>query len=89
MHAYRLRSLTSTGSVDTAHADGGERGAGIRLADLLERGACEDVVVVVWRWYGGIPIGSARWRFISDVAREALERSGLWNHSHSSKSSKP
>jgi hypothetical protein len=89
MHAYRLRSTTPTGSIEAAHVDGGERGAGIRLADLLERGACEDVVVVVWRWYGGIPIGSARWRLISDVAREALERSGLWNHSYGSKSSKP
>lgn len=31
-----------------------------------------DVIVVVYRWYGGVKLGSERWRCISGVASEAL-----------------
>lgn len=48
--------------------DGGEAGAGERLERLLEA----DVVLVVFRWYGGVPLGSHRWKCISQVAKEAL-----------------
>jgi hypothetical protein len=87
MYAYRLSTFTGARATTaisvnprTAHSDGGERGAGTRLADLLELGACKDTVVVVWRWYGGIPLGNVRWKLITEVAREALERAGLWHH---------
>ncbi|KAI0711089.1 hypothetical protein C8Q72DRAFT_235178 [Fomitopsis betulina] len=49
--------------------DGGEAGAGERLERLVEG----DVVLVVFRWYGGVPLGSQRWKCISQVAKEALE----------------
>lgn len=53
--------------------DGGEAGAGERLERLLESSPDVDVVLVVFRWYGGVPLGSQRWKCISQVAKEALE----------------
>ena len=53
--------------------DGGEAGAGERLERLLEASPDADVVLVVFRWYGGVPLGSQRWKCISQVAKEALE----------------
>ena len=58
-------------------SNGGEAGAGERLERLLELGNCEDVVLIVFRWYGGVKLGSDRWRCISAVAKEALERGGF------------
>lgn len=56
-------------------SNGGEAGAGERLERLLQLAAeCRDrdVVLVVYRWYGGVKLGSERWRCISTVAKEAL-----------------
>ena len=53
--------------------DGGEASAGERLERLLEASPDADVVLVVFRWYGGVPLGSQRWKCISQVAKEALE----------------
>jgi hypothetical protein len=65
MYAYRAAGVAG-------QSDGGEGGSGDRLARLLRLTGCEDVVVVVWRWYGGVQLGSDRWKRISEVAREAL-----------------
>ncbi|GBE79344.1 predicted protein [Sparassis crispa] len=67
-------------SVSSGSSDGGESGAGERLSRLLELSGCEDVVLVVFRWYGGVKLGSDRWKCISSVAKEALELGGfgLW-----------
>lgn len=54
--------------------DGGEAGAGQRLLTLLERSNAINVLVIVTRWYGGIPLGSARFRHISSTAVESLKR---------------
>ncbi|KAK0454587.1 ribosomal protein S5 domain 2-type protein [Armillaria borealis] len=56
---------------------GGESGAGDHLARLLELSRCENVVVVVSRWYGGVQLGSERWRRISEVAKDALNKGGF------------
>lgn len=42
-----------------------------RLLSLNDRHS--DVVVVVYRWYGGIKLGSERWKCIAEVARQALK----------------
>lgn len=54
--------------------DGGEHGAGARLERLLELRREQNVVVLVARWYGGVKLGSERWRCISDVAKQALDQ---------------
>ena len=85
MYAWRMRPATPirAGAGESARmivfgsSNGGEAGAGERLERLLELGNCEDVVLIVFRWYGGVKLGSDRWRCISAVAKEALERGGF------------
>ncbi|CCF60724.1 hypothetical protein KAFR_0L01160 [Kazachstania africana CBS 2517] len=57
--------------------DGGEAGAGSRLLNLLERANIVNVLVIVTRWYGGTPLGSARFRHISTVAVQSLKKAKI------------
>ncbi|KAJ7690697.1 ribosomal protein S5 domain 2-type protein [Mycena rosella] len=70
MYAYRAAGVAG-------QSDGGEGGSGDRLERLLRLTGCENVVVVVWRWYGGVKLGADRWKHISEVAREALDTGGF------------
>ena len=75
MYAYRVRDASQGSSpCSLGQNDGGEHGAGDVLARLLELSESEDVLIVVWRWYGGVQLGSERWRKISEVARDALNQ---------------
>jgi hypothetical protein len=86
-HASRLRRathcMTAWRSPDgrSGEDEDGERGAGARLAHLLDAAPCEarkdGVVLVVWRWYGGTPLGGERWKCISTVGKEALRGMGF------------
>ena len=58
-------------------ADCGEAAAGQRLLTLLERANVANALVIVTRWYGGTPLGSARFRHISGVAVESLKKGGF------------
>ncbi|KAG7449761.1 ribosomal protein S5 domain 2-like protein [Guyanagaster necrorhizus] len=75
MYAYRVSSEST--KLSLGQQDGGESGAGDHLARLLELSRCENVVVVVSRWYGGVQLGSERWRRISEVAKDALNKGGF------------
>jgi hypothetical protein len=57
--------------------DDGEAGAGVKLSELLELARCNDVLVVVSRWYGGVQLGADRFRHIVSTARAALDGGGL------------
>lgn len=72
MYAWR-----TTSPLASKTCDGGEAGAGDRLLRLLELGKYEDVVVVVYRWYGGVQLGNARWKCILGVAKAALAEGGF------------
>jgi len=73
MYAYRIVTDPLKPSIKIiGQNDGGEKGSGERLSRLLEALACENVIVVVSRWYGGVKLGSDRWKLISSVAKEAL-----------------
>lgn len=67
----------ASSNVTTRQDDGGEKGAGDILSSVLERAGANNVLVVVWRWYGGVPLGGERWRLIGQVAREALRDGGF------------
>lgn len=41
------------------------------------RQAVRDVLVVCSRWYGGAPLGPARFRHIASTAKDALRRGGF------------
>ncbi|TFK50753.1 ribosomal protein S5 domain 2-like protein, partial [Heliocybe sulcata] len=71
MYAYR------TSSSDPGQEDDGEGGSGERLARLLELNNCKNAVVVVFRWYGGVKLGSDRWKRISEAGKEALAKGGF------------
>lgn len=58
-------------------SDGGESGAGEKLLKLLELGGYKGVIVVVYRWYGGVKLGSGRWKFILGLANDALKDGGF------------
>jgi hypothetical protein len=78
--AYRVRQPASSTNINTAFIqdcdDDGESAAGGRLLHLLQLMQCEDVVVVVSRWYGGVKLGGERFRCIGNVAREVLVEGG-------------
>ena len=76
MYAYRVveirRDLSRT--LHVGQHDSGEKGSGERLSRLLQALQCENVVVAVSRRYGGVKLGSDRWRLISMVAKDAIQR---------------
>ncbi|KAJ3483451.1 hypothetical protein NLI96_g6299 [Meripilus lineatus] len=63
--------------ISVGSSDGNESGAGERLLRLLELAKCENVIVVVYRWYGGVKLGSDRWKCISGTAKESLSKGGF------------
>eukprot|EP00397_Hematodinium_sp_SG-2012_P054189 GEMP01065172.1.p2 GENE.GEMP01065172.1~~GEMP01065172.1.p2 ORF type:complete len:195 (+),score=45.52 GEMP01065172.1:406-990(+) len=75
MFAYRFKR--EDGSLVADNADDGEAAAGTKLAELLDLMPCEDVFVMVSRWYGGIKLGPLRFKIISKVAAGLLRDVGL------------
>ena len=57
--------------------DDGEKGAGAKLASLLELANVNNVMVLVARWYGGVHLGPARFKWIASTARDVLEEAGF------------
>ena len=47
------------------------------MLHLLEILDCQNVLVVVSRWYGGIQLGPDRFKHINNVARNILEFAGV------------
>lgn len=83
MYAYRTSDDPLSTIPITGQHDGGESDSGDRLARLLDSSRRDNVVVVVSRWYGGVKLGSDRWKRISDVAKEALTKGGFVNRNES------
>ena len=54
--------------------DDGESGGGKFLLSVLRDLNMLDVMLVVSRWYGGIMLGTDRWRIMREVARDALSQ---------------
>ena len=76
MYAYRI--VTPEGATLADNCDDGESGAGAKLAQLLvNMQANSGALVVVSRWYGGVPLGPSRFGIIANVARKALLQAGL------------
>ena len=71
--AYRLQA---GGYTEEGCEDDGEDRAGGRLLHLLRAMGCVNVWVGVSRWYGGVKLGSDRFRIINNVARQLLEEQG-------------
>lgn len=54
--------------------DDGESGGGRHLLGLLQTDNIVNVLLLVTRWYGGIMLGTDRWRLMSQVSRDALSQ---------------
>ncbi|KAI0085567.1 hypothetical protein BDY19DRAFT_441901 [Irpex rosettiformis] len=76
---------TSNAKYITSSFSDVEPASGSILERLLELNHHSDVLVVVYRWYGGVKIGGERWRCISNVAVEALKELGSEEGSQSRK----
>ncbi|EMG45422.1 hypothetical protein G210_4396 [Candida maltosa Xu316] len=55
--------------------DNGEKGAGMRLTEMLSKHKLKNILVIVTRWYGGNPIGSSRYRHIINCSLDSLRKS--------------
>jgi len=75
MLAYRFEGADGRARAD--NDDDGECGAGAKLAELLEHMRATNVLAVVSRWYGGVPLGPSRFAVIANVARVALVEGGF------------
>lgn len=70
--AYRL--YLNRSSIAQDFDDDGETGAGHRLLFLLKTMRVLNVCIVVARWFGGIKLGSDRFKHIQNVARNLIEQ---------------
>ena len=78
MFAYRFfANDVINGRIVSDNDDNGEKGAGNKISSLLEACRAENVLVVVSRWFGGVHLGPARFKWIASVARDGLERGGF------------
>jgi hypothetical protein len=76
--AYRLTDH-QTQVHHSDYDDDGETAAGGRLAEMIRLMGCENVGVIVTRWFGGILLGPIRFKYICNVARDLLEEQGFAN----------
>lgn len=74
MFAYRFTD--ENGILVSDNDDDGEKGSGNKLASLLDLTNVDNVLVVVSRWFGGIHLGPARFKWIAAVARDGLVQGG-------------
>ncbi|KAG0048354.1 hypothetical protein BGZ83_006679 [Gryganskiella cystojenkinii] len=72
--AYRVEN--DNGSIAQDNDDDGETAAGSRLLHLMSILDVKNVVVVVSRWYGGIPLSADRFKHINNAARLLLDECG-------------
>ncbi|GJJ70291.1 hypothetical protein EMPS_02640 [Entomortierella parvispora] len=72
--AYRVEN--ENGTIAQDNDDDGETAAGSRLLHLMSILDVKNVVVVVSRWYGGIPLSADRFKHINNAARLLLDECG-------------
>ncbi|KAH9208366.1 hypothetical protein DL95DRAFT_480357 [Leptodontidium sp. 2 PMI_412] len=69
--AWRVQG--SHGILESSNDDG-ESGGGRHILGLLQADNVVGVLLVVTRWYGGVMLGTDRWRIMSMVSRDALSQ---------------
>ena len=73
MIAYKFHD-NKMGCIVSDSDDDGEKGSGSKLAALLDLADAQDCIVVVSRWYGGVHLGPARFKWIATVARQGTSK---------------
>lgn len=73
-HIYAWRTQSEAG-IAQGHDDNGEKGAGARLLDgVVLKHDLSNVLVIVTRWYGGTPLGGARFRHIIQAGLDLIKQ---------------
>ncbi|KAF2070257.1 hypothetical protein CYY_008428 [Polysphondylium violaceum] len=72
MYAYRIKSST-TGELNEYGNDDGEAAASDKMLFTLIKTECEEILVVVSRWFGGILLGGNRFHHIVNVTNEIIQ----------------
>ncbi|CAO3570678.1 unnamed protein product [Mortierella alpina] len=80
--AFRVEN--ENGTIAQDNDDDGETAAGSRLLHLMSILDVKNVVVVVSRWYGGIPLSADRFKHINNAARQLLDECGFIQQAPSS-----
>ena len=86
MLAYRFTD--ERGVLVSDNDDDGESSSGAKLASLLELTSSMNVIIVVSRWFGGVLLGPARFKYIASVGRALLEEAGFCSAGGSGKDKK-
>ncbi|GAA5909854.1 hypothetical protein JCM8208_000971 [Rhodotorula glutinis] len=85
--AWRFSSSsTSSGPAPVAGSDcDGEQPAGKNLLELLHKLDVDNVLLVVTRWYGVVPMGPDRFRVINAIGKDALALGGFLSQGRNGK----
>ncbi|KNC50602.1 impact protein [Thecamonas trahens ATCC 50062] len=75
MLAYRFVPRGG-GPLNEGRDDDGEGGAGDTMLNMLQTLGATNVAVVVTRWYGGVHLGSLRFKIIADVTKDLVTSAG-------------
>jgi putative IMPACT (imprinted ancient) family translation regulator len=76
IYAYRIREAERRSNIQDCDDDG-EYLAGASLLHLLEMTDAKNVMIIVTRWHGGVPLGRDRFRHIHKCALDLLQSQGL------------
>lgn len=68
------RTHGSHGGIIEECNDDGESGAGRHVLGVLQTNGVVGVLLVVTRWFGGVFLGTDRWKLMSQVSRDALSQ---------------
>lgn len=73
-HIYAWKTQTGQ-AIAQGHEDNGEKGAGARLLDgVVLKHDLTNILVIVTRWYGGTPLGGARFRHIVHAGVDLIKK---------------
>lgn len=61
-YLFLLEYIFEIGQLNEDYEDDGEGGAGSKLLFLLQRKNLSNILIVVSRWYGGVNLGSDRFK---------------------------
>jgi hypothetical protein len=71
-HNISAFRVAGPGGIVEESNDDGESGGGSHVLQLMQQLGVTGTLVVVTRWYGGIMLGTDRWKLMSQVCRESL-----------------
>ena len=72
IYAYRI--LNENNEIIENKNDDGETGAGIKLLEFLRNKNIVNIIIIVTRWYGGVHLGSDRFKHIIKLAKILVEK---------------